>query len=285
MLSSKATEARTNGIPLIKDGMQFKELIEQIADGILLFDDKGNIQYKNPAAERLWGENLEEIKRKQGQEFLKLKEKNAEIEVRRSGEKKLIVETRSVRIRKDNRTMFLVTLRDATQTVALREKLKHFSYFDELTDLYNRRGFFDMLERQIRLSNRNGTKFFLLFADIDGLKEINDTWGHITGDKALQDFAYVLTTCFRESDVIARIGGDEFSVFPIDADHRICDLLLERINNSILRFNNEQKRAYPLAVSIGKAFYDPTNPCSTDVLLRRADEEMYRIKKTKKNNN
>ncbi len=269
-------------LSLLNEEIPYRDLIENLADGIIILDEKGSVQYMNPTAEHLFKYKADSLTGQIQNDLLRLKDKKAEIEITRPGGEKIIIETRSIARHWKNKTLFFISLRDATHTVVLREKLKHYSFYDELTDLYNRRGFFDMLERQIKLSNRKGIKFFLLFADFDGLKAINDTWGHVTGDKALQEFAAILRNCFRESDIIARIGGDEFSVFPIDADHKMCAILLKRIDRAIEASNNKHEGPYRLAASMGTAFYDPAHPCSTDELLGRADAEMYKIKKMKK---
>ncbi|MBN1797703.1 MAG: diguanylate cyclase [Spirochaetales bacterium] len=285
IISTDITEMRQMQLSLIESELQYRDLIEQLAEGILILDDEGHIQYVNPTAEQIFQKTAAQLTGCLQKDFLKSIDEKAEIEITRSAKDTIIVESQTVKITWQNKTAYLVSLRDTTQTVALREKLKRLSFYDELTDLYNRRGFFDMLERQIKLSNRKGTKFFLLFADFDGLKEINDSLGHVTGDKALIDFALILKGCFRESDIIARIGGDEFSVFPIDADKKACELLLKRIDRTITAFNNKSKQSYRLSVSIGTAFYDPAQPCSPDDLLSRADAEMYKVKRMKKNNN
>jgi diguanylate cyclase (GGDEF)-like protein len=282
MSSLNNTGIGAGKMQLVKSEIPYRDLIENLADGIVILDGKGIVRYMNPVAEHLLQQEASSRIGRIHKDLLKLKDKKAEVEITRPGGEKIIVETRCVTGQWEDKTVFYVSLRDATHTVALREKLKHYSFYDELTDLYNRRGFFDMLERQIKLSNRKGIKFFLLFADIDGLKKINDTWGHVTGDRALQEFAAILRNCFRESDIIARIGGDEFSVFPIDADRKMCAILLKRIDRAIVEFHNKHDGPYRLAASMGTAFYDPAYPCSPDELLGRADAEMYKIKKMKK---
>jgi len=281
IISTDITEMRQMQLSLIESELQYRDLIEQLAEGILILNNDGLIQYVNPTAEQIFKKRATELIGHPQKDLLASNGKKAEIEITRSAKDKIIVESQTVKISWENKTAYLVSLRDTTQTVALREKLKRLSFYDELTDLYNRRGFFDMLERQIKLANRKGTKFFLLFADFDGLKEINDGLGHVTGDKALVDFAHILKGCFRESDIIARIGGDEFAVFPIDADKKTCELLLKRIDRTIEMFNNKKQQPYRLAVSIGAAFYDPDKPCTPDDLLSRADAEMYKIKRKK----
>jgi two-component system, cell cycle response regulator len=98
--------------------------------------------------------------------------------------------------------------------VNLQEKLLKLSVTDELTGLYNRRGFFTLAEQLVKLSNRQKNVLYLLFADLDNLKEINDIYGHEAGDQVLIETAKIFRDSFRDSDIIARIGGDEFIVVP-----------------------------------------------------------------------
>lgn len=119
----------------------------------------------------------------------------------------------------------------------------------------------------------------MLYADLDGLKEINDTWGHQEGDLALVDIANIFRAAFRESDVVARIGGDEFVVIPVGRtgdDTRIIDA---RLQESLDAHNAKREKGYTLSMSWGISYYDPGNPCSIDELLSHADTLMYKRKK------
>src|SRR5664279_1575350 len=107
----------------------------------------------------------------------------------------------------------LVVLRDVTERRQMVETIRTLSLTDELTGLLNRRGFTTLAEQQLRTSLRTRNRLWLLFADLDGLKEINDRHGHETGDRALCEVARLLRTgSFREADLVARLGGDEFAV-------------------------------------------------------------------------
>ena len=123
----------------------------------------------------------------------------------------------------------------------------------------------------------------MLYADIDNLKEINDTFGHKEGDLALINTADILKKNYRESDIIARIGGDEFVVIPIGTAKDNIEIIISRFDKSIETYNSKSNREYNLSLSYGLAFYDPANPCSLDELLMQADKTMYEHKKHKKN--
>jgi diguanylate cyclase (GGDEF)-like protein len=122
----------------------------------------------------------------------------------------------------------------------------------------------------------------LFFADLDLLKQINDTLGHEEGDRALIEAADVLKETFRVSDIIARLGGDEFAVLAINTDGVNSEVFPDRLQQLIEIRNNQVDRRYKLSISIGCSHYDPENPCSIDDLLLRADKQMYEKKQRKK---
>jgi diguanylate cyclase (GGDEF)-like protein len=161
----------------------------------------------------------------------------------------------------------------------LEEKLQAISITDELTGLYNRRGFFVLSQQQLKLAKRTKENALLFFADLDKLKWINDTIGHQEGDMALFETARVLKETFRESDIVARMGGDEFAVLAIDINDETAKILLGRLQASIDAYNALETRKYALSLSVGMARYDPQNPVSLDVLISRADTLMYEEKK------
>jgi len=122
----------------------------------------------------------------------------------------------------------------------------------------------------------------LYFADLDGMKQINDTWGHDEGDHALINAAAILRDTFRASDILARIGGDEFAVFSIDATDVVPQSLVKRLEINLHEFNSHKEHPYILSVSVGVVTYDPEAPCSLDDLMCRADGEMYARKDEKR---
>jgi diguanylate cyclase (GGDEF)-like protein len=142
--------------------------------------------------------------------------------------------------------------------------------------LYNRRGFLALAERQLKLARRSGRSLLLFFIDVDGLKEINDVFGHSEGDAALKCAAEALETTFRDSDVIARFGGDEFAVLAIEATGQSEAVIRERMKE----FLNSGRREsdYKFSVSLGTARFDPWNPTSIRELIAEADQAMYEQK-------
>jgi diguanylate cyclase (GGDEF)-like protein/PAS domain S-box-containing protein len=160
-------------------------------------------------------------------------------------------------------------------------KLQTLSLKDDLTGLYNRRGFFTITGEYLQLADRRKTQMFLLFMDLDNLKWINDTLGHHKGDDALVHVSKILKTTFRKSDVKGRMGGDEFAIFPIDSTHEGAQKAEARLRSNIEAFNADKSNPFTLSVSMGIASYDPEYPCSIDELLVRADKLMYEEKRLK----
>ena len=174
-----------------------------------------------------------------------------------------------------------VISKDITERKNIEEKLKALSLTDELTGIYNRRGFFALVEHQLKLSKRQKRGIFMLYADLDHLKEINDTFGHQEGDLALIETANILKDNFRESDIVARIGGDEFVVVPVGATGDNIESITSRLQKAVDIHNSRGKWRYKLSISAGIAYYNPLNPCSVDELLLQGDASMYEQKSLK----
>lgn len=156
------------------------------------------------------------------------------------------------------------------------------SQTDQLTGLLNRRGFLSLTEQQLKLSTRTKNRMIFFFVDMDGMKWINDTLGHKEGDNALIEVANILKEAFRSSDIIARMGGDEFATLAIDTREGDSEIMIGRLEGLIHRHNNQENRKYNLSVSVGCSIYDPENPCSIDEIMAKADQLMYEQKRSKK---
>ncbi len=169
-------------------------------------------------------------------------------------------------------------LSDITERKKREETLKTLSLKDDLTGLYNRRGFFTMAEQGLKMAQRMGTEMLIIYGDLDNLKKINDTLGHKEGDQALVDISQILKETFRESDIIARIGGDEFVVLAMKSDETSAQKLIDRFEKVLNDRHLQTKRSYKLSMSFGIACFDPQNPCSIDALFAQADKLMYENK-------
>jgi diguanylate cyclase (GGDEF)-like protein len=162
-------------------------------------------------------------------------------------------------------------------------KLEEMAVTDELTGLKNRRGFFLLADQQTKAANRENIKVSFIFIDLDGMKAVNDQYGHGEGDKALVATANILRNTFRESDVIARLGGDEFAVMLTDADQSNGRGILDRLQKNVHEYNLAAKNDYLLALSAGIVNCNSgKRPFSLQHLLKRADELMYETKRRKK---
>ncbi|MCM8759018.1 MAG: GGDEF domain-containing protein [Candidatus Omnitrophica bacterium] len=153
---------------------------------------------------------------------------------------------------------------------------------DTLTGLYNRRGFFLLAEQQLKIASRVNQHMALFFMDLDEFKSINDNYGHNEGDFALVKAAEVLKSTFRQSDIVARIGGDEFVALVIQDSPVDTETIMERLNEGFALLNSAIEKKYKLFVSIGFAFYKPEQNMTIDHLISIADRMMYENKHKKK---
>jgi two-component system, cell cycle response regulator len=167
--------------------------------------------------------------------------------------------------------------------VMLLEKVREMSITDELTGLHNRRGFFAIAQQQLKVTKRVKGKLALVFADLDDFKTINDKWGHLKGDEALVAMADILKRSFRDSDLIARISGDEFALLLLSTHEINFDIIFNRLQQNIDAFNRRSGGTFFLSLSIGMALYDYDQPCSLEELFKLADRRMYDQKQQKKN--
>jgi diguanylate cyclase (GGDEF)-like protein/PAS domain S-box-containing protein len=187
-----------------------------------------------------------------------------------------------IRDRADYIIGFRGIARDITDRKQLEEALKALSFKDDLTGLYNRRGFFALAEQGLKGAQRNGTELVLIYGDLDNLKEINDTLGHQEGDQVLIDISHILKETFRESDIIARMGGDEFVMLAMNCYEISAERLITRLEKALSNYNFQRKRPYTLSMSLGIACFNPKKSCSIEALLTQADKLMFENKQKRK---
>jgi diguanylate cyclase (GGDEF)-like protein len=159
--------------------------------------------------------------------------------------------------------------------------LRRMSLLDDLTGLLNRRGFIALADQHRKIAARANRDLLLFFADLDGLKQINDAFGHPEGDAALQTVASVLKDTFRSSDLIARLGGDEFTILAIDAPDRNARNILARLQNRLDEINAKNSR-YRLNISVGMGRFDPQKHEDIEKMMAQADRALYEQKRIKK---
>jgi diguanylate cyclase (GGDEF)-like protein len=163
----------------------------------------------------------------------------------------------------------------------LEQNIRDLSLRDELTGLYNRRGFYVLATHALKVANRSGDPFSVLFLDVDNLKQINDTLGHEAGSELLQEFAAILGSTIRGTDVVGRVGGDEF-VIAGNAPVAEIELVVKRIEDATYRVNARHNRSYLVSYSSGHVSSDPDLSQSLDDLLGQADKIMYQAKRDKR---
>lgn len=161
------------------------------------------------------------------------------------------------------------------------EVVHQISITDELTGVYNRRGFRLLAGRELAMARRHGSSAMLIFADVDGLKQVNDRNGHAEGDRLLTDTAMLLGRVFRATDVIARLGGDEFAVFCPVCENGAAETLA-RLRNALHEFNAAHRPQSPLALSLGGIVVVPDDLRDLDRLLADADQAMYVDKQSRR---
>lgn len=261
--------------------VRLRKIITSNTDSIIIINENGIVTFVNPAAKTLFDRESEEFI---GHKFDFPVDPNrpSEIEIQKKDGKKAIAEMRVARIEWGGKTAYIASCRDATEIVRLREKLQAMSLVDELTQLYNRRGFFELAKQQLKIAQRIKNVILLIFIDLDDMKSINDNFGHKAGDLALIDTADILRETFRKSDIIGRIGGDEFSVLAIEAAKGNINTINSRLQESVDKHNATNERPYDLSMSIGIARYYPKSEFTIDDLVTQADEQMYLQKRKKK---
>lgn len=161
------------------------------------------------------------------------------------------------------------------------QKLADLAIHDDLTGLYNRRGFFLMANQALKSSERVEKNCVLSFIDIDALKEVNDRYGHSAGDNLIKSVADLLKSHFRKSDIVARLGGDEFTILVIDPEEN-CEGIHTRLQSELAQLNSSLKLPYPISISMGSVFSKLTATTNLESLINQADKLMYREKKEKK---
>ena len=162
------------------------------------------------------------------------------------------------------------------------EELRELTLTDDLTGLYNRRGCFTLVEHHLKTARRMGQSLLMIYADMDGLKRINDTFGHAEGSVAITGVADALRRTFRDSDIVARLGGDEFTILAVNSSAEDVDAISTRLWENLREHNGRVDKKYELSVSIGVVRVEPQGSLSTADLIAQADEAMYEQKRKKK---
>ena len=169
----------------------------------------------------------------------------------------------------------------ALERQQMQAMLRNLSLVDELTGLYNRRGFMTLAEQQWKLARCSRQHFLIFSADLDGMKQINDTYGHLEGDRALKKTASIIQKTFRLSDIKARLGGDEFAVLMINCEPAGASQVMARWQHHLDEENRVGKTPYRLSLSWGVAHSEQEQPAPLEDLLEQADQALYADKRRK----
>ena len=316
----KATYARPDGtigglIGILKDitqRLRAEEELEQLrafsestvqtmTEGLVLTDTDGRFTFVNPAAALMLGYMPSEMV---DQEVISFLPKDQHAIVRRvdekrskgisdryeltflhkDGSRRTVLVSGGPRVKGAQFGGTLAVLTDITERKNMEEEIRALSLRDELTTLYNRRGFLTLAEQHIKLASRMKKRIALLYLDVDNLKRINDAGGHKLGDRALTEIAFILKKSFREADIIGRLGGDEFSVLAMETTRINTDALVQRIREKLTLFNSRSsaEAGFKLSISVGAFTREPDHPATVEEMLSRADMLMYEEKRAKK---
>ncbi|HER24430.1 MAG TPA: diguanylate cyclase [Candidatus Atribacteria bacterium] len=283
---------------------KFYSISASALDAIFFIDDSGKITYCNQAAEKMLGYLKKEMLGKDLHQLitpLKYRDdaKKGFLTFQKSGEGPALGKTWELSAIKKNKEEFPIALslsavklkgkwnavgiiRDISAQKQMEEKMEKITRVDFLTGCYNRRYGLELLDRQMKLSQRSKFPLLLAFLDIDNFKEINDTFGHGEGDQVLKEVAGLFKSTLREIDITCRMGGDEFLLIFPDNSLEEAPLILERLNQDLMKLNQILNKPYKIEISIGLSEYDPDNPQPMDELIRVADQKMYEEKRKKK---
>ena len=284
---------------------QLKAIFDNAMDGIIISDEFGRVRSFNPAAENLFGYELPEVLGKhlgslipdargkqpnpdpaanaQTEERLILSVKPREFTAVRKDGTDFPVELSASEMRLGSELLFIGIVRDITERRRAELRVAQLAHYDFLTQLPNRALFKDRLERTVARAARNHGRCAVLFLDLDGFKTINDGFGHEAGDELLCQVAARLRTAIRQSDTVARMGGDEFTFIISDVGDREQ---VAALAGKILQLMAEPMRIAGkervIRASIGGAMF-PDDAVDYEGLLRLADEAMYVAKQAGKN--
>ncbi len=281
-----------------------RTIMELSADGIIIINSEGIIVSYNQAAAIMFGYNESQVRGSRinmlvpeadcydHNKFLSDYQNKCaassqcperEIEGLRQDDTTIPLAMSVSEISHESKQLFICSLRDMTERKKMEDQLKKTAITDVLTGLLNRRGFFTLSEKHCKLAQRNKQLMLLIYVDLDGMKIINDKYGHKEGDRAIIDTANILKSSFRESDIIARIGGDEFVVLLTEnSDEDIEHIVTKSVMGNLKQHNTIDENRYALSLSLGIAHFDPCHSSSLEVILTEADKSMYENKKKRK---
>ncbi|MDN5318746.1 MAG: hypothetical protein PWR00_709 [Thermovirga sp.] len=294
---SDITEKKRLQREIIGQKKFIETILQKVPEAIAVLDKSHRVVHVNEAFTRLFGYTLDEI---QGQNLDDILDKNMEKSANRETTDNVLagkeIITEGIRYSKDGRAFYAIIKGapiiiedelvgavaiyiDITSQKEYETHLEKVSLHDPMTGLYNRAFFNKKLD--ILSTSTKDFPLAVIMADMDGLKTINDTLGHLEGDRYIKACAQILKSCSRSSDIVARIGGDEFSILIPNSSEKVAKILIDRIKNATNAYNEKHKLPIPLSISLG--FSIAKDPAYLpDKALQEADAMMYRNKAAKK---
>jgi diguanylate cyclase (GGDEF)-like protein/PAS domain S-box-containing protein len=299
------TELKRTQNELKSSQLQLQAIIHSVMDGIVTVNESGQIMGFNPAAEKIFGYRQQELLGSPMEQLVAetVRQRFATCLSRFAGRRNrrsLSLQRREVTaLRKDgehfsmelsasemvltNQRFFIGIIRDITERKQAEEKIAHLAHHDYLTGLPNRALFLDRLQRAISLARRGQYRAAVLYLDLDGFKQINDTLGHAAGDRLLQEVAQRLKDSVRSSDTVARVGGDEFTfVLNNVGERENVSITAERVIKALSRPVDLCGTSCQVGASLGISLF-PDDSEEAESLLHEADEAMYAVKQNGKN--
>lgn len=275
--------------------------VQTMTEGLVLTDAEGKFTFVNPAAARMLGYAPSEMIDRPVLSFVpkdqhglvrRADEKRAKgisdryelAFTHRDGERRTFIVSGGPRVQGAQLGGTMAVLTDITERKKMEEEIRALSLHDELTGLFNRRGFMTLGGQILKTAGRLKKSVALIYLDVDNLKRINDTGGHKMGDRALVEIAFILKKCFRESDIIGRLGGDEFAVLAMETTRMNVGSLTDRLQGKLAAFNERSsaEAGFSLSVSAGASTREPDGQEAIEELLSRADLRMYEQKRVRK---
>jgi diguanylate cyclase (GGDEF)-like protein/PAS domain S-box-containing protein len=297
-LAIDVTERRDLDEALKTQNVYFQELFESAPVAIVILDENDRVLRINAEFTRIFGYAADEVLGRRINDLIvpdELRDEGLDMTAQvASGE---TLNRESLRRRKDGTTLWVSIVarpfkvadepsrvygmyHDISDRKRAEEELRALSLVDALTGLPNRRAFITLSDQALKWAARIGKEVLLIFIDVDNLKQINDTHGHLAGDRALVDTARVLRETFREADIVARLGGDEFIALITSDNEQAGKLVMGRLQTRVAAHNASGDRPYTLGLSIGFTHAKADGARLLD-LMERADASLYEQKRSR----